>query len=162
MNYGKRIDNVARAVERKAISAYMDGDKHAETNTVIGMPGPQGSKRYIGKGIMIESSALVKPWREAVVWAARDQCGGVEKMIRGPIAVEVTFFLPKPKSAPRSRRYPDKAPDLDKLLRSTFDGLTSAGVWEDDSRVISCYAKKVFCGPVLNVPGCIIFLVPVS
>ena len=27
---------------------------------------PQGSKRHVGRGIMIESSKRVKPWRDAV------------------------------------------------------------------------------------------------
>ncbi len=40
-----------------------------------GIPGPQGSKRYVGKSkkgkaIMIESSEKVKPWRKAVESAA--------------------------------------------------------------------------------------------
>ena len=29
-------------------------------------PAPQGSKRHVGNGRMVESSAKVKPWREAV------------------------------------------------------------------------------------------------
>ena len=34
---------------------------------VLGLsPAPQGSKRHVGGGRMIESSAKVKPWREAV------------------------------------------------------------------------------------------------
>ena len=44
---------------------------------VFGLPGPQGSKRFVGRtktgrGLMVESSAKVKPWREAVKWAARE------------------------------------------------------------------------------------------
>lgn len=45
---------------------------------VYGIPGPQGSKTYkgkskkTGKAIMVESSAKVKPWREAVKWAASE------------------------------------------------------------------------------------------
>ena len=46
------------------------------TITVYGMPGPQGSKRFVGtrggRGVMVESSAKVKPWREAVKHAARE------------------------------------------------------------------------------------------
>lgn len=35
-----------------------------------GTPAPQGSKRHVGRGIMIESSRKVRPWRAAVVAAA--------------------------------------------------------------------------------------------
>lgn len=106
---------------------------------VVGAPGPQGSKRHVGRGIMIESSKKVVPWREAVKWAALT----VGAFIRGPVSVDVTFYLQKPKSAKKDA-LPDKRPDLDKLVRSTFDALSDAGVWEDDSRVVSVAARKEY------------------
>ena len=136
---------------------------------VIGLPAPQGSKRLIGhtntgRGILVESSAKVKPWREAVKYAALEALNpGAyprECCIRGPVDVEMIFTLPKPKSAPKTRRtWPDKKPDLSKLVRSTEDALTDAGVWEDDARVVRCYAAKVFPGEhpdALGVPGAVI------
>jgi Holliday junction resolvase RusA-like endonuclease len=126
--------------------------------TVIGMPGPQGSKRHVGGGRMIESSKKVKPWREAVVWAAREQ--GLH--ISGAIAAEMTFTLPKPKIAPKKRRtLPDRKPDIDKLVRSTCDALKTAGMYEDDARIVDLKAWKVFPGEgpdALDVPGCVIRL----
>jgi Holliday junction resolvase RusA-like endonuclease len=134
------------------------------TITVIGTPAPQGSKRFVGMknghGVMVESSKAVKPWRQSVVYAARES--GLK--ISGPVAVEMVFTLPKPKSAPKSRRtYPDKKPDLSKLARSTEDALSDAGVWEDDSRVVE-YKRlaKVFPGEdpdSLDVPGAVIRIV---
>ena len=52
------------------------------TIKVYGIPGPQGSKKFCGvsksgRGIMVESSAKVKPWREAVKWAAREAMAGL-------------------------------------------------------------------------------------
>jgi Holliday junction resolvase RusA-like endonuclease len=50
-------------------------------------------------------------------------------------------------------------PDLDKLLRSTLDGLTDAGVWRDDSQVVSISAAKVYAkngdtpGVIIEVEG---------
>jgi crossover junction endodeoxyribonuclease RusA len=126
---------------------------------VIGLPAPQGSKRHVGHGIMIESSKKVKPWREAVTAAAREAMGGKPApFLAGPVMLTVFFTLPKPKSAPKSREtYPDKKPDIDKLLRSTMDGLTAAGVWEDDARVILCCINKTFPNQEeltsLDVPG---------
>jgi Holliday junction resolvase RusA-like endonuclease len=123
---------------------------------VIGCPAPQGSKRHVGKGIMIESSAKVKPWREAVVWAARES--GVK--VPGAVTMVVIFTVPKPKSAPKTRRtYPDRKPDLSKLVRSTEDALVTAGVIEDDARIIHCASGKVFPNEhpdALDVPGAVI------
>jgi len=141
--------------------------------TVHGNPAPQGSKRFVGhakngRGLMIESSKAVRPWREAVKWAALEalephelsigrHCNGA---LVGAVRVEMIFTVPKPKSAPKRRQtLPDRKPDLSKLIRSTEDALTDAGVWEDDARVISCTAHKVYPGEgvdSLPVPGAII------
>ncbi len=77
--------------------------------TVYGAPGPQGSKRFLGvskagRGVMVESSKKVKPWREAVKWAFVERYGAAERpAVRGPVAVEMIFTLARPKSAKRAR-----------------------------------------------------------
>jgi crossover junction endodeoxyribonuclease RusA len=120
---------------------------------VYGTPAPQGSKRHIGRGILMESSKKCKPWREAVHWAAIESKVRVE----GPVEVVMVFTLAKPRSAPKRRRtWPDRRPDLDKLSRSTLDALVSAGAIEDDGRVIAIRAAKTFPGEypeALDVPG---------
>lgn len=134
-----------------------------------GTPGPQGSKRFVGvkggRGVMIESSKSVKPWREAVKWAAVEACGvalpeSAAPVVCGAIAVEMIFTLSKPKGAPKGRQtWPDRKPDLSKLVRSTEDALTDAGAWEDDARIVSCLARKVFPNEdpdALQSPGAVI------
>jgi Holliday junction resolvase RusA-like endonuclease len=76
--------------------------------TVIGLPAPQGSKRHVGKGVMIEMSKNVKPWREAVKWAIRDELGPDFETIVGPVEVRIDFQLRKPKSSPKKRLHPDQ------------------------------------------------------
>lgn len=133
------------------------------TIRVYGEAGPQGSKRFVGtskagRGIMIESSAKVKPWREAAKWAAM-QSGA--KGLDGPLWVSMVFTIKKPKSAPkRKRTWPATKPDLSKLVRSTEDALTDAGIWADDARVVE-YLRlaKVYPGEdkdALDRPGCLI------
>ena len=113
------------------------------TLTVLGNPAPQGSKQHVGNGRMVESSKAVKPWREAVVW----QCKG-KAMIHGPVEVDIVFTLNKPLKVPKNRNgYPSCPPDIDKLLRSTFDGLKTAGIFEDDSRVVKVTAEKRYHPP---------------
>ncbi len=134
------------------------------TITVIGTPGPQGSKSFKGyhggKAIMAESSKKVKPWREAVKWAAHETSKRQWWAGDGPLRCEMVFSLARPKSAKKSIQYPAKRPDLDKLIRSTGDALTECGAWNDDAAVVAIQARKVFAGgtdpDALDVPGCVI------
>ena len=131
------------------------------TITVHGQPAPQGSKRHVGRGVMIESSKKVKPWREAVKWAAVDvmdrskrEYGGFGQgeAFAGPVTVEVDFYFTHPKTGKRRPTHSVK-PDIDKLLRSTFDALKDAGVYEDDSRICSVVARKHYANEHSPVPA---------
>lgn len=139
---------------------------------VRGTPAPQGSKKYMGitkagRAILTESSKKVKPWRMDVKAAAeawieqQARSGKPHDPIDGPVIVSMVFTLKKPASAPKTRRtYPMRTPDLSKLIRSTEDALTDAGIWTDDARVILYSgAAKVFPfehEEALDSPGCVI------
>lgn len=122
--------------------------------SVRGIPAPQGSKRHVGNGVMIEMSKRVKPWRESVKAAAAEAMG--ERLpITGPATLTVYFHFPRPKGhygtgrnaaklKPNAPRSPLGPPDLSKLIRSTEDALTEAGVWRDDSLVVSVNAHKFY------------------
>jgi crossover junction endodeoxyribonuclease RusA len=127
------------------------------TIEVRGLPAPQGSKRHVGHGIMVESSRAVGPWREAVRAEAQR---AVKHPFVGPVKVEITFGLPRPRShygtgknAGRVRDgapwYPHGRPDLDKLARAVLDGLTAGCSWVDDAQVVCLTARKVY-----DSPGC--------
>lgn len=117
---------------------------------VFGIPAPQGSKRHVGGGRMIEASKKVKPWREAIAEQAY-RSNLTDIALDGALMMRVSFYLPRPKghsgvkglrlSAPR---WPFRVPDLDKLLRSTNDALTQAGVIADDARLVVIHAQKVY------------------
>jgi crossover junction endodeoxyribonuclease RusA len=111
------------------------------TIRVYGTPAPQGSKRHVGGGRMIESSKKLKPWRDAVILAARKEMNGKPPM-EGPVMVTLDFVLERPKSVKRA--LPSGPPDLDKLIRSTFDSMTMAGIWKDDSQVVDVWATKKY------------------
>ncbi|MBD7952696.1 RusA family crossover junction endodeoxyribonuclease [Stenotrophomonas sp. Sa5BUN4] len=133
---------------------------------VYGSPAPQGSKSFkglakSGRAILAESSKKVRPWRQDVKAAAeqvRAQLGLA--LLDEPLCVRMTFTLPKPTSAPKRRvTLPSKLPDLSKLVRSTEDAITDAGVWRDDARVVECTASKRYPGEgvdALDAPGCVI------
>lgn len=128
--------------------------------TVYGTPGPQGSKRHVGRGIMIESSKLVKPWRDAVKATALQALGPAFRPLNGPVGIEITFTVKKPQSAPKRRvTWPTKRPDVDKLVRSTLDAISDAGIWIDDSQVVELISRKVFPEEgidALRAPGALI------
>jgi Holliday junction resolvase RusA-like endonuclease len=117
---------------------------------VKGLPAPQGSKSFkgmsrSGHAILVEASAKVRPWRQDVVYAAEqaiEHSPGF-KTFQGPIHLVIEFYMPRPKSAPKTRRtVPDKTPDLSKLIRSTEDALTTAAVWRDDAQVVDLTVRK--------------------
>lgn len=108
---------------------------------VPGKPAPQGSKRHVGRGILIESSKEVGPWRERIALAAYTAMAG-RPVFDGAVDVTLNFVLPRPKSAPKTRTpAATKRPDLDKLERACLDALTDV-VFSDDSQVISLSGYK--------------------
>ena len=111
---------------------------------VPGIPAPQGSKRHVGRGILIESSKAVGPWRERVALAAHSLA---PELLAPPVSVRLDFVMPRPKSAPKAKFVPaTKRPDIDKLARAILDALT--GVWfEDDSHVTDLHATKRLAEP---------------
>lgn len=128
---------------------------------VQGHPAPQGSKRHVGNGRMVEQSKAVAPWRQNVKAAAQAAMGwGQQSPLAGPVAMSVVFALPKPASAPkRKRTWPARRPDLDKLLRSTLDALTGV-VFADDGQVIGLQATKTYVneGTYLVTPGAVLMI----
>lgn len=130
------------------------------TITVYGTPAAQGSKRHVGGGRMVESSKAVAPWR-ADVRDAAIAAAPPGYVLTGPLFAAIHFTLHKPASAPKRRRiWPMKKPDIDKLVRSTFDALTTSGVWLDDAQVVTLHATKLYIGDAaaLDRPGAHIVL----
>jgi Holliday junction resolvase RusA-like endonuclease len=121
--------------------------------------GTGAAREFTGAVAQVESSKSgVATWRGDVVRAAtealrvgpEDDQGMAERTSYpfgiGPVHVDIVFIFPRPKHHYRTGRNAhllrDTAPtlhthkpDVDKLLRSTFDALTTAGVWKDDAQV---------------------------
>lgn len=111
---------------------------------------PQGSKKYVGKGRMIEVSKRVKPWRELV---KREASKIKEPPIKGACYVEATFRFKRPKAHYYSNgtlrtgsplNLTIKRNDIDKLVRSSLDALSGI-TFNDDSQVTFLTAKKRYC-----------------
>lgn len=150
--------------------------QHRLTIAVHGRPAPQGSKKYAGhrrnaasgriSAVLVEQSKRVKPWRALVTRAATDTMRDTHQTepFDGPLAADIVFTVLKPASAPKRRRtWPitRHSGDVDKLIRSTFDGIADAEAVVDDARIIRVTALKTYPGEhpdALDQPGAIIRL----
>jgi crossover junction endodeoxyribonuclease RusA len=122
--------------------------------TVAGIPAPQGSKRHVGGGRMVEQSRAVGPWREAIrAETQRAMSNDWNTIKTWPVTIQIVFRLPRPKSAPASVIWPAKRPDVDKLARAVLDGLVAGGAIADDCLVVYLSAKKTFASETRG-PGC--------
>ena len=122
---------------------------------IEGTPRPQGSKRHVGNGIMVESSKHVADWRNWVRLKAsqamkEQRCEVIQKPL--PVFVTITFGFDRPKKHFRSNGelkpdapvYHTGKPDVDKLLRAVLDAMTGI-VFVDDSQVQCGRLSKVYC-----------------
>jgi crossover junction endodeoxyribonuclease RusA len=123
--------------------------------TVWGIAAPQGSKRHVGKGVMLESSDRVRPWRQDVRFAALEERPPNWDMAT-PMRLDLVFWFPRPAShygikngisylkanapiEPVSARIGD----IDKLQRAVFDALTGVA-YLDDRQVVKVDARKAY------------------
>jgi len=84
-------------------------------------------------------------------WRHR-RCGFDGPPLEGPVCISLTFYLPRPKSAPRRVVHPATRPDLSKLVRSVEDALTGI-VYRDDAQIMSLTAIKAFATDFVGVAG---------
>jgi len=121
---------------------------------VFGVAAPQGSKRHVGRGRMIESSNAVGPWRDRIAAEAQAWCLQHPDFapLDEPIQIDLVFELPRPATSPKRVLYPAKKPDLDKLVRAVLDALTGI-IYADDARVVALSATKRYAkgAPVVKV-----------
>lgn len=155
------VDPILRAPKRPPTgSTYVTGEEAAMSPRlsvfVAGVPAPQGSKRHVGGGRMVESSKAVGPWRERI---AAELATLELEPTRNALVLELTFTFARPKSHFRSGgglkdsapRVPVTRPDLDKLVRAALDAMTGV-LFVDDSQVTGIEAAKYYA----NRPGLLI------
>jgi crossover junction endodeoxyribonuclease RusA len=125
---------------------------------VRGMPHPQGSMRLHalpnGK-TAARYPAAVYAWRAQVQQAVAQ---AEEPPIGGAVELRLGFDLPRPMGhfgtgrnagviRPAAPSWPTVMPDLDKLVRCVCDAITDAGLWKDDSQVVSLISAKRYASP---------------
>lgn len=109
--------------------------------TVTGNPAPQGSKRHVGNGRLIEASKRLKPWRDEVIKATEKMAETIDTL-EGPLYIRLEFRIPRPKTVKRDYPITRSSGDIDKLVRGVLDGIDIGGLIGDDSQVIDVRASK--------------------
>lgn len=134
---------------------------------VLGTPAPKGSGRamivagkpqYVASGSSANQRAI-KAWDTALRHAAALAIGAVAAPPFVDCALRLTAIwrLRRPAGhygrgrhagglRPGAPVWPITKPDTSKLLRATEDPLTGI-VWDDDSRVVECFLRKVYADP---------------
>lgn len=118
---------------------------------VLGHPAPQGSKSRMPNGAIVEGRSTGqrvkhKAWRSAVADTARDHLDPAGPL-DGPLFLQITFRMPRPKAAKQRHWCISRTGDLDKLIRSSCDALTDAGIIVDDALIAELRAAKVYADP---------------
>jgi Holliday junction resolvase RusA-like endonuclease len=110
----------------------------------LGIPQVQGNHRASGRGKftkIYDANEELPGWRLLVSQQAA-QAFGDQPMILGPVIMWCSFWIKRPKSAPKTR---DIRPitrgggDWDKLARAIGDSLVDAGVLKDDSQICDAF-----------------------
>ena len=134
---------------------------------VHGLPASKGSmKSFVPKGwkraILTNDSEKTKPWENVIRVAAIEAKvkAGMQsgELLDCPIQMQLHFRLIKPKSRPKKVIWPEKKPDMDKLLRAVFDALTGS-IYTDDARVVHLTMTKNWACAEWP-PGVLIEIVP--
>lgn len=117
-------------VSKKAMIKFM----------VYGQPIPKARARTVLRGgkVMTFTPAKTRSWETLVALEANRY---VHKLLEGPVALTVNFFLVKPRST--KRKWPTVRPDLDNLLKSVKDALCGR-VFRDDAQVVRCEMGKYY------------------
>ncbi len=102
-------------------------------------------------------------WKTDIAAAVQDR--RLEAPAEGPIRVDLTFYMPRPKSHYRTGKYAGELkpsapafhtgkPDRDNLDKAVLDALTILRFWQDDSQV--CSGRIVKRYEADQGPGCLI------
>lgn len=121
---------------------------------VLGLPKPQARPRAVSRGKFVKVYSPGTEWKEAVKYAATKQ----QKITAEAIEVSLEFYFDRPKShygtgknadklKARAPRFHTKKPDVDNLAKAVLDACQDAGLFKDDSMVLSLLIEKFYIDP---------------
>ena len=131
------------------------------TIEVVGLPAPKGSSRAMirgGHAVNVPSGSNVardklRGWNAEVTHQATQAMNGAPPAAGVEVGMAIAFRFTRPKGhfgakgvKPKAPKAHTTKPDLDKLIRSTWDAMAGI-VYDDDSRIASVTATKSYCDP---------------
>jgi Holliday junction resolvase RusA-like endonuclease len=129
-----------------------------------GQPRPRAFARKFGNkySARVYNPATAEGWKSQIAMAAKPYVPVTP--LEGPLSVDLTFMLPRPKSHFRTGKhtedlrsdaptYHTSKPDSDNLSKAAYDCLTAIGFWRDDAQVCVGKTTKLYTD---KVPGCLI------
>ena len=115
--------------------------------TVYGHPVPKARARTVrtknGKTVSFTPKKTAS-WEDSI--RAQALSSRPEQLLDGPLVMEATFYLLRPKSRPKRELYPDRKPDLDNLVKSVKDALEGV-IYTNDSRIVDEVTRKRYGDP---------------
>ena len=114
---------------------------------IYGHPVPKARARTVrtksGKTVSY-TPAKTESWEDSIRVQALSCRPG--QLLDGPLALEATFYLLRPKSKPKRVVYPSWKPDLDNLVKSVKDALEGI-IYTNDSRIVDEVIRKRYGDP---------------
>lgn len=119
--------------------------------TIMGEPVPQGSTRaYVnkktGEAVTTHGNKNTKVWRQRIATEAQkaqELTPFFENDKKLGYHVTIFFEFTRPASVSKKVKYNNKRPDIDKLIRAVFDGITDILI-PDDARIVSVTASEPY------------------
>ncbi len=107
---------------------------------VVGEPVPQGSKRAVRGGRIIDVRPEdLRTWRDRIAWRAT--AARSTEVFDTAVSARLIFAIERNR-AHRNDAWCAVTPDVDKLSRAVLDGLCDGGLLRNDSRVALLTAAK--------------------
>lgn len=119
---------------------------------IRGIPKPQARPRVFVRGQKAISWSPKSEWRDTVLKVMR--FSRPPQPLEGFISVELTFFMPRPKSCKKDQVFMNKRPDFDNLSKAVLDAAQEAGWIKDDGQIVDARVIKRYengSGPGCNI-----------
>ena len=108
---------------------------------------PMGAVRTTQRQKFVDERAKkYLEYKRHIAWLTRQH---IKTPTKNPILVEVTFYMPIPKSWSQKKKDHSNGaihkskPDIDNLIKGLFDSLNKVA-WADDNQVYEVHSKKVY------------------
>jgi len=118
--------------------------------TVLMEPIPKARARTCVRGGVVRSFTP-KATADAEAYIRSTVMGNKAFFAKGtPLKVNLAFYINKPPSVSKKRKYPITRPDIDNYTKLVLDALNRY-LFEDDSQIVELHATKAYGQPRIEI-----------